>query len=168
MSNRFKLIKDGTICQVFFNNGGHFFIDAEDLEKVKKLTWFASKRGYPAAHLPQNKGRSRQICIHRYLLDFPEGYDVDHINGNKLDNRRSNLRICTHQENMFNQRIKSNNSTGFKGVSKNKATGRYEAYVHHSGKKHYLGLFDTPQEAAIARKQAAFTLFGEFANRQAA
>lgn len=116
------------------------------------------KRGYPVTHI------KRKTCpLHRVLLDFPYGNDVDHISGDKLDNRRANLRVCTHRENMRNQKMRNTNTSGYMGVSYLRCAGKYEAYVHCDGKKHYLGLFASPREAALARDRAARTLFGQYA-----
>jgi len=92
-----------------------------------------------------------------------DGNDVDHVSGNKMDNRRANLRVCSHQQNMFNQKMRNTNSTGYYGVSKMKNTGRYGAYIHYDGKKKYLGTYPTAEEASVARDRAAASLFGEFA-----
>lgn len=101
--------------------------------------------------------------MHRLLFNFPVGFDIDHISGDKMDNRRANLRLCTHQQNMFNQKKRNTNTTGYMGVSYLKNAHAYEAYVHHHGKKHHFGLHEAPEEAALARDYGAKKLFGEYA-----
>jgi hypothetical protein len=156
--NRYHISEDGSCVVGFTKKGEEFYFDIEDFEKVKKHSWNLSKRGYITTNIHR-----RARPMHKVLLGDIKGADIDHISGNKLDNRRSNLRVCTHQENMFNQRRRCTNTTGFMGVSFMKRVGRYEAYVHCGGKKHYAGLFDNAADAAKARDKKASILFGEFA-----
>lgn len=88
---------------------------------------------------------------------------VDHINGNGLDNRRENLRVCTVSENFMNQCLRTNNSSGYKGVHKLKAGGKYQSFCAVGGKRIYLGVFDTAEQAAIEYNRAAKRMHGEFA-----
>jgi hypothetical protein len=98
---------------------------------------------------------------------IPEGYEIDHINGNGCDNRLENLRLVTRQENARNQRLPKNSSTGFIGVQK--VGKRYTARIEVSGEVDYLGTFDTPEAAAQARKDAERTYgFHENHGRRAA
>jgi len=91
------------------------------------------------------------------------GLEVDHINGNTLDCRRLNLRLCTHKQNLANQKKQSGRSSQFKGVSFSKSRGKWEAYIKTDGKKKHLGRFDTEEAAAYAYDLEAFRLFGWFA-----
>ena len=96
-------------------------------------------------------------------LEFPEGMEVDHINGNSLDNRKSNLRICTHKENVRNQKLSAANTSGYRGVSWNKASKKWEAYIKVNQKRIYLGKFVDILDAARAYAKKAKECFGEFA-----
>ncbi len=158
MGNHFRLSEDGSYCIGQFTTGGEFLYDVADHPLISQYTWQRGKRGYPTTGINR-----KTTVMHRVLYGFPSGVDIDHISGDKLDNRRANLRICTHQENMFNQKMRNTNTSGFTGVSYLKNTRSYEAYIHHSGKKHHLGLFADPADAAVARDHAARRLFGEFA-----
>lgn len=140
------------------SQGVNFLYDDEDEALVKQYTWCLSKRGYIITSVNR-----RKVCLHRMILPIDSGFDIDHINGNKLDNRRSNLRVCTHQQNCFNQKKRCTNTSGYIGVSKMKRVNRYEAYINLSGKKIYIGLYDTALEAAINRDIAALYYYGEFA-----
>ena len=89
--------------------------------------------------------------------------EIDHINGDKLDNRRRNLRLCTHQQNAFNQKRRRTNTSGYIGVSYARGRGCFEAYIHHHGRKHHLGVFPDALLAARTRDCVARLLFGEYA-----
>lgn len=107
----------------------------------------------------RGRGEKRQY-MHRLLAEAPKGKDVDHINGNTLDNRLINLRVCTRQQNTFNAKSR-NPKSGYKGVAKyNKKWG---ARLTINGKNLYLGVFDTPEEAARKYDSIAKSIYGEFA-----
>ena len=93
---------------------------------------------------------------------WPSGV-VDHINMNKIDNRFDNLREASFAQNQHNRTEQSNNTSGYKGVSRFKNTGRWRADIMLNGKSHYLGSFDTAEDAAIAYDMAASELHGSFA-----
>ena len=143
----------------FTSDGTKFLFDMCDAELVKSRGWHLSKRGYVAG-----KEKRRERPLHKLILLVDSSFDVDHISRNKLDNRRSNLRVCSHHENSLNQKKRQTNSTGYIGVSFLKCAGKFESYVHYDGKKHYLGLFVSAEEAAKARDAAAVKLFGEYCN----
>lgn len=96
-----------------------------------------------------------------HKIDIPDVPSLDHINRIKSDNRLSNLRPATHSSNMANRDVFSNSSTGFKGVSL-KPNGKYEAYAVKDKVRHYLGVFNTPEEAHAAYLNKAKEIHGEF------
>ncbi|APM39938.1 HNH endonuclease [Clostridium kluyveri] len=157
--NKFQISDDGVYVIGHTKKGEAFLFDSSDYSLLKKYNWSISKRGYVVTKI-----KRKETPMHKILLGDTKGYDVDHISGNKLNNCRSNLRICTHQQNMFNQRIRRNNTSGFIGVSLMKKINQYEAYVHFSGKKYHMGLYSNAVDAAIARDKGAIKLFGEYAN----
>jgi len=146
------------------NKGEIILVDDEDFYKVNKYTWFINAQGYPQSRLPRKESLDRtqkQVKLHRLLLDLTDPLiQVDHKNMNKLDNRRSNLRVCTNSENQANIKVHKRNKTGYKGVRYQ--SNRYEAYIWKN-KPIYLGRFDTVEEAALAYNKKALELFGEFA-----
>lgn len=163
MKNSYRIAEDGHYI-IFFRDGGCFHIDADDFDEVSKHSWHNGRRGYPTSCTSRRDPCGHKtITLHRLILGDCPGYDVDHISGDKMDNRKVNLRICTHQSNMFNQKFRNTNTSGFSGVHWNIAARKFEAYVHKDGKKYYLGLFDSPFEAAKARDAESLRLFGDFA-----
>lgn len=151
----------GKIC-------GDMIVDDADAERCRQFRWFGSSNSagtvYLRARMP---GHKNAVPIHRWLLDAPPGMKVDHINGNTWDNRRSNLRLCTHAENSRNRRRKSLGATGFKGVNRdprpNYTFKPYRARIRFGGQEIHLGYFPSAEKAAAAYDSAAMRLFGEFA-----
>jgi hypothetical protein len=134
-------------------------VDDCDYERLSGFKWYASLEGkrFYAVH-----GRKQKIRMHRLILYAPRGKEVDHINGNTLDNRRGNLRLATRAQNGRNRRISRTNTSGFKGVHLHKRTGRWNAQIKFRGKIYNLGCFDTPEEAAREYDRAARLAFGKF------
>jgi hypothetical protein len=145
------------------------WIDRDDLFRVAGLTWGlhrvpGSNTLYVRAHLGGRGGG--QVYLHRFILDPPNGLEVDHVSRDALDNRRSNLRICEFRaQNRWNIGFRKANTSGFMGVSFSKITGRWAAKFRHQGRSVHLGLFETAEEAATARNTAVAKLRGEFVGR---
>lgn len=135
-------------------------IDSEDASFYDSYIWNLSKKnGYPRTMATING--KRRPYFHLAVLGFPVGMEVDHKNTNKLDCRKSNLRICSHDKNRMNQ--KPHLGRRFVGVYKRKINGTFYALIINKGKKESLGTFATEKEAAIARDRRAKELCGEFA-----
>lgn len=133
-------------------------VDDADLELVSQYTWWLHN-GYARTDKQVN-GKRRHIFMHKLILEeLPKGMVRDHANGNRLDNRRSNLRVCTQQQNSRN--AAGYGPSGFRGVSK--YGDKWRAYISLNGKRLYLGLYDDPKEGAEAYNKAALQHFGEFA-----
>ena len=129
---RFIKIDDETVmCRL--KAGGTFLIDAKDLSTVSLHKWSVENSGYI-----QTTINGKHVRLHRYLLNEPDLY-VDHINGDRTDNRRKNLRCCSNKENCRNQGLSSRNTSGFKGVSFDRRRGRYSASITVDGNSHFLG-----------------------------
>jgi len=154
MASSIELFEDR--AEIVTARGDRFVIDLEDVAKVKGVSWRRlNQDGYACAG-------HQNLRLHRLLLDAPPGLQVDHIDGDPTNNRRSNLRLCTHAENGKNQRRPSTNSSGFKGVSWHKRDKRWYARIMINRKNKHLGCFDTPEDAKAAYDVAAERLFGEF------
>lgn len=132
-------------------------LDAENVDLVSSYQWAVGIHGY----VTSGAGK-RQILLHRLVAGAGNGCIVDHVNRNKLDNRRSNLRICTCQQNMFNREQQANNQSGYKGVCQTK-DGLWQAQIQYCGRAVYLGRFGDALSAAMAYDMAAKRLFGEYA-----
>jgi hypothetical protein len=108
--------------------------------------------------------KKHHVSMHRLVLRAIKGQEVDHINGNPLDNRRSNLRFCTTSQNHANLKKQSNNTSGFKGVVWCKDKNKWKAQITCQHRHFFLGYFNSPEKAAIAYDKKALKLFGEFSN----
>lgn len=103
------------------------------------------------------------MLLHRYVMNAPAHISVDHKNMNPLDNRKNNLRMCTKSQNGCNRGIPSNNTSGIKGVSFDKQTNSWAAYIGINGKCLKIGRFKNIEDAKEARLTAARKYHGEFA-----
>jgi hypothetical protein len=141
-------------------NGEEFLIDKDDVEWASQYTWIKSSRGY----VIRQEGR-KVVFLHRQIMNCPKGMVVDHINGNPMDNRKSNLRICTNDENIRNRKLNKNSTTGYKGVTfkKNNGPKKFCSRISFQRKRIQIGYFLTAKEAAIEYNKMALQLYGEFA-----
>lgn len=140
-------------------------IDDRDFELLNKYRWYRDSYGYAVATLPvseQVKGKSKRIKAHRLIMGSPVSKSIDHINHNLLDNRRSNLRVVTQQQNLLNK-LKTRGSSVYKGVSWFERDKNWLAKITLNYKQIYLGYFDNELEAAQAYDLKAKELFKEYA-----
>ncbi len=138
---------------------GYALVDDEDFEWLNRWKWCMSKNNGYAIHDINTKKLKERIRMHRLILDTPQGMLTDHINGDKLDNRRSNLRICTMKENTRNRRMSKKNTSGYKGVRWHKRNKKWMVVI----KEKHIGQFNNKIDAAKVYNQKAKELFGEFA-----
>lgn len=127
-----------------------------------RIITFRTKRGRIYQYV-ESKIDGKHVLFHRLLLAAPDGMVVDHINGNGLDNRRCNLRLCSHSENMRNRKINANHAYGYKGVGRRSKGGRFYAEIRAGSIRMKRGGFETAEEASIAYAEMATALHGEFA-----
>jgi HNH endonuclease len=140
--------------------GKFAIVDASDYERLSRYKWCASSTGAQTYAYRHYQGRT--ISMHRFLMNPPKGMVVDHIDGNGLNNRRSNLRVCTCQQNAYNRRPKGKSSR-YKGVWWDKHNKQWIVVVRRGDLHIHLGRFDDEAEAARAYDRKAFELFGEYA-----
>jgi hypothetical protein len=128
-------------------------ISASDYERVAKWKWSLSRKNGYACRNHWDGKKYKKMYMHRYLMDTPDGMDTDHINRNKLDNRRCNLRVVDRSANNFNTPPPKNNTSGHKGVSFFKPAKLWRAYIRHQSepRRIELGYFKTKEEAIAAR-----------------
>ena len=154
------------MIEIPLTQGQVTIIDDEDYVLVGLHNWSvkhaANDRIYYASTNIRRKNRWRGVLLHRFLMGEPLGLQIDHINGDTLDNRRNNLRFATNQQNSINQRSKGGSSR-YKGVGWHKKRRAWEAQMCINGKSKFLGYFDDEKDAALAYDEKAFEAWGEFA-----
>lgn len=151
-------------------------VDDEDYERVSAMKWCAHVRQRDGRvyavrtqrmRLPNGKWKQFTMLMHRFIMNAADHEQVDHEDGDGLNNQRcSNLRIATHTENGRNQKLSKANTTGYKGVQREKRPGRkpFKASIKVDQQPVHLGCYDTAVEAAIAYNAGAVKYHGEFAN----
>lgn len=147
--------------EIVLTHGKVALVDDEDLPRVESFAWYARhKRGVWYA-ISTEAGR-----MHRLILDAPDGVAVDHVNGDGLDNRKENLRLCTHAENMRNARKRCKGSSKYKGVyyqeQGHNLSRPWRAQITIDRELILLGAYSSEGEAAEAYNAAAIQYFGQF------
>jgi hypothetical protein len=142
-------------------------VDDEDFERVNALKWRESDKGYVVRtmHTPMIGGKRKTTItsMHRFVMGAEGSSEVDHINGNPLDNRKSNLRFCSHQENLMNKRNLLPNKAGLQGVSyRHDLKKPWGAKIGLHGRTILIGYFSTKEAAHEAYKAASLKYFREF------
>ena len=149
--------------------GKFALVDDKDFERFGDFKW-QYMNGYAGRTVYMGGGRKGAIYttewLHRLIAEVPEGMVGDHINGDTLDNQRSNLRICTQRQNLMNTGKKSTNTSGVKGVSWHKASKKWVAQIYIDGKKRHLGIYSDINEAKRIYQNSAEQTFGIFARKE--
>lgn len=143
------------------SQGKFAIVDAEDFIWLNQWKWHYNKRGYAMTHLPWKNNKREALMMHRVIMQAEKNKCVDHINGVGLDNQKSNLRVCVMAENQRNRKFNKNNTSGYKGVFKNRK--KWSAVIRSDSKEFYIGRFDNAEDAAIAYDTKALEIHGEFA-----
>lgn len=157
IQNNSYIVK-GVVTEILIDNKNLVcLIDTEDLSKTQIGKWYVNSKGYIV-----NK-KDRNIRLHRLVLGITNDLLIDHINGNKLDNRKANLRICDKFQNQHNRNKSRNNTSGYKGVYYDKERNCWGASIMCHNKKYHLGRFSSKELAATAYNEAALKLHGDFA-----
>ena len=142
-------------------NGFEVLIDSEDLETLSAYRWYATPLGRNQTRYARARINGERVWMHRFLMLALPSEEIDHINGNGLDNRKANLRRCSHKENCQNNHRRLS-KYGYRGIAFNGVN--YRAYIKVDGKNLHLGTAPTPEEAAKLYDSAAKNYFGVFAN----
>ncbi len=152
--------------EIPLSQGKVALVDDEDYDRLSENKWWVQKDGrtyYAVRSVTLAPNQEKRIWMHREILGLATGQYTDHINGNGLDNSRSNLRSATLSQNGANRRIAQNNSSGIKGVTWHKHRSKWQSSVTVHGKTIYLGRFKDLKSAECIYKLAAFKYFGDFA-----
>jgi len=144
----------------------NFIFDPEDLSIVRSRDWYQDKDGYLASSYIFD-GRRCFIMFHREVMHAQPGQWVDHINRDKTDNRKCNLRCCEHIENNRNRSLFSTNTSGVTGVFFDRERNRWVADITYNHKRICIGRFSSKRDAIIARLEKEIELFKEFAPQRA-
>ena len=142
-------------------------IDDRDFESLSQHTWYKNNKGYAYTFILQSDGKRKGVLMHRMLMQPEKGLDVHHINHDPLDNRRENLMICTHKENLQtlqkpNRKNQAPDASKYKGVHHHK-NGKFKVTIRSKGKQYHLGYFADEIEAAKAYDAKAREYHGSFA-----
>jgi hypothetical protein len=147
-------------------DGLEAIVDTGDFKLVSPYTWCkrpVRNTVYVQASVPRGDGKRTSILMHRLIMKAKIGQIVDHVDGNGLNNRRSNLRICSHSQNMCNSRKPCTNVSGCKGVYYDEHRGKWKAQIMINQKGKHIGYYRDRDNAIKARREAERRLHGEFA-----
>lgn len=153
--------------KITLSRGKFALVDDADFDWLNQWKWYCSSKGYAIRTVNTLKGtgkkNSKTIHMHREIIS-ETSLSVDHIDGNPLNNQRSNLRVCSHADNMRNRKHQKNSKCKYKGVSRVNNSSGYMARITVGNKTKYLGIYKTQEAAHQAYLKAAYKSFGEFAN----
>lgn len=135
-------------CYIHLNQGKVAIVDSEDLERILLYSWTWSGR------YVRGNGMIKNVSLHRYILNYKGKKDVDHINGNTLDNQKKNLRICSHSKNIINSKKRSDNKSGYTGVYWYENKKRWRVQIVINKKTVTLGSFINKEDAIACRAKA--------------
>lgn len=143
--------------------GNFAIVDDVDYEELSKFKWHYATIGYAARYAGGGRKNACYVYMHRQIMNPPDNTGIDHIDGDKLNNCRSNLRLANQSQNNQNARPRHSSTSRYKGVYWDEYHGRWSACIHTNNRKIYLGRYITQKEAALAYNAAAIEYFGEYA-----
>lgn len=158
--------------EIPLSNGMVALVDDEDWETLSQYRWHANPRPHRASRGGRNwyayrqeyrDGTTKTLSMHRQILGAKQGQDIDHRDGNGLNNCRSNLRFASKSQNMANRDVPKPAASGFRGVSWRPEKSKWYARINAFCRTRHLGYFHSPEQAARAYDRAAAELFGDFA-----
>lgn len=157
--NKVKLFDTYGIVYV---NASEFIFDIDDIHVIESRNWYQDKDGYLVSYYFY-AGKRRCVRFHRIVMNAQAQQYIDHINKNKADNRKQNLRYCSRIENDRNRGVYSTNNSGVTGVHFDKRRNRWVASITYNNKRIFIGRFYSKEEAIKARLEREISLFGDFA-----
>lgn len=141
---------------------GTILVDDDDWVYLKDITWYIGSKGYAYTGVWMKfTQKTKQCKMERFIMRVPKGFIIDHINGNRLDNRKSNLRLVTKQQNNINRCKAKDCVSVYKGLTWVKKENRWRVRVKLDGKEYYVGRFVNEIDAAHAYDVKALELFGD-------
>lgn len=152
-----------TVSLISLTRGNYVIVDTKNLRMLNVHRWHLAIKSVHKRYARRTEG-DKTIYMHREIIDVPADMEVDHINGNGLDNREANLRICTRTQNMRNAAVIENKTSIYKGVGWCKGKKKWRARITHNNKLIYIGRYHDEVRAAQAYDKKAIELFGEFAH----
>lgn len=144
-------IDGNTVTVHLFNSENVMICDIDDWKRLKEYCWYVGSGGYAYAHI---KGSNKSMQFHKEVISAQKGNVRDHINRNRLDNRKENLRETSYLVNAVNFTLKRNNTSGYSGVSYDIECAKWKARIRFNNKTYYLGRYDSKADAIKARKAA--------------
>ena len=156
--NSYRYLPDGHTVEIISTNGYRILIDKDVEPEARKRKWSVTKKEDGLLSVVDSDGN----YLHHLVMGNVDGMEIDHINLNRLDNRRENLRIVTHQQNQCNQPPQKNNTSGVSGVSFYPPRNKFRARIKVSQHDIHLGYYGTFEEAVQARNVGMECLFGEY------
>lgn len=149
-SNNIKYIELENHIEGILPDGYVFLIDKDDYSLIRNNSWHILNKNSNDTYM-----RSTKLgLMHRLIMNAPDDLQIDHINMNKLDNRKSNLQIVTQQENLHKKSMYKTNKSGCQGVKWNKTLNKWQVQITRNKQRIHLGVFDNLQDAVIARRKA--------------
>jgi hypothetical protein len=155
---------EGDVAYVTLTRGCEAIIDAIDVPLVDRWNWHATfcRRTVYARRNGNSAFEQCSVIMHRVIMGAPDGLQIDHIDGNGLNNCRANLRLATSSENNRNSQLRRDSTSGLKGVSWHKRHKKWVSGIKANGKRIHLGVFDTAEAAYAAYVAANQKIHGEF------
>ncbi len=150
------------VFSIPLGRGNYAIVDTKNLRTLSSYRWYLFDKGN--RRYAKRYEKNKTFFMHREILKTPDGFLTDHINGNGLDNREANLRVCTREQNKQNSIKRKKLSSKFKGVDWYKAYKKWRVRITSEKKPMFIGLYNDEVRAAQAYDQKAIELFGEFAN----
>jgi hypothetical protein len=143
--------------EIVLTQGKVALVDDDDFEWLNQWKWFCNKAGYAVRNLPKHKSE----YMHRAIMKTPDGLQTDHVDHNKRNNQKNNLRICNNSQNQANRHYDKSKESGYRGVEKR--GNKYRAHVTVNQNMIHLGHYENPEDAARVYNKAVIKYFGEFA-----
>jgi hypothetical protein len=145
--------------KILLTQGKYTLVDNEDYNELSKYNWC-----FNGGYAKRGTSKKGHFKMHRVILKAKKGHEIDHIDGNGLNNQKINLRIATRTQNQMNRVIQKNNQSGFKGVCWDKKSKKWLSQIRIKTHTKFLGYFVNLRDAAIEYNKAAKKYFGDFAN----